>query len=201
MDHARQTPATVELDFLQIARTGDVLGASTGSSLQLLEQPPCTSRLKIHRLKKIATRTNKSALEAEVAKAIARIADLDRDELVERWRKRFGVEPLKGCGRSLLEMAAAYEIQERAFGGLKPQIRKAHTVDNLGSVDRLSARRAKNRIIKPGTRLVREWNGRTHQVEAVDGGFLWNGMRHRSLSTIAKAITGAHWSGPRFFGI
>jgi hypothetical protein len=144
---------------------------------------------------------NKSAIRADIGEATARIADLDREELVERWLKRFGVEPPKGCGRRLLELAAAYDIQEQAFGGLKPEIRKVLTVDSFGSIDRISARRAKNRIIKPGTRLIREWNGRTHHVEAVDGGFLWNGKRHRSLSTIARAITGAHWSGPRFFGI
>jgi hypothetical protein len=135
-------------------------------------------------------------LRAEVAEAIARIVDLDRPELVKRWQKRFCMEPPRGCGRRLLELAAAYDIQERAFGGLKPEIKKALTVDSVRSDDRISARRTKNRIIKPGTRLIREWNGRT-----VDGGFLWNGKLHRSLSTIAKAITGAHWSGPRFFGI
>jgi hypothetical protein len=151
--------------------------------------------------KKIATRADKSALEAEVAEVIARIAELDREELVEHWHKRFGVEPPRGCGRRLLELAAAYDIQEQAFGGLKPEIRKALAVDSLGAVDRIPARRATNRIIKPGTRLIREWNGRTHHVEAVDGGFLWNGKIHRSLSTIARAITGAQWSGPRFFGI
>jgi hypothetical protein len=161
----------------------------------------CTSELNIPPAIKVATRTNKSALEAEVAESIAGIAELDREELAERWHKRFGVEPPKGCGRRLLELAAAYDIQERALGGLKPEVRKALTVDSSGSVDRVSSRRTKNRIIKPGTRLIREWNGRTHHVEAVDGGFLWNGKFHRSLSTIAKAITGAHWSGPRFFGI
>jgi hypothetical protein len=111
------------------------------------------------------------------------------------------VEPPKGCGRRLLELAAAYDIQEQAFGGLKAEIRKTLAIDSLGSVDPTSTRRTKNRIIKPGTRLVREWNGRTHHVEAVVGGYLWNGKLHRSLSTIARAITGAHWSGPRFFGI
>jgi hypothetical protein len=55
--------------------------------------------------------------------------------------------------------------------------------------------------IKPGTRLVREWNGRTHHVEVLDKGFRWNDRTYRSLSSIAKAITGAHWSGPRFFGL
>ena len=55
--------------------------------------------------------------------------------------------------------------------------------------------------LQPGTRLVREWNGRTHVVEVVDKGFIWEGDRHRSLSAIARAITGARWSGPRFFGV
>ena len=160
-----------------------------------------TSRLQIHPPKKISTRPAKSTLEADVLEAIARMAKLERGELVERWRKRFGVEPPKGCGRRLLELAAAYDIQEQAFGGLKPEIRKALILDSLGSIERVPARRGQNRVIKPGTRLVREWNGRTHHVEAVDGGFLWNGKLHRSLSTIAQAITGAHWSGPRFFGI
>jgi hypothetical protein len=53
----------------------------------------------------------------------------------------------------------------------------------------------------PGTRLVREWNGQRHEVTAVEGGFEYNGRKHRSLSAIAKAITGAHWSGPQFFGL
>jgi hypothetical protein len=163
--------------------------------------PLCSSRLKIQRFTRIKTRTDKSALQAEIAEAIARVAGLDRKELVGRWQKRFGVEPPKGCGRKLLELAAAYKIQEQAFGGLKPEIRKALTIASPDSIGQKSARRAKNRIIKPGTRFVREWNGRTHHVEAVNGGFLWNGKLHRSLSTIAKAITGAHWSGPRFFGI
>jgi hypothetical protein len=145
--------------------------------------------------------TDKSALDAEVANSIARIADHDREELVERWRKRFGVEPPKGCGRRLLELAAAYDIQQQAFGGLKAEIRKALAVASSGSINRTSTHRTSNRSIKPGTRLIREWNGRTHHVEAVDGGFLWEGKLHRSLSTIARAITGAHWSGPRFFGI
>jgi hypothetical protein len=141
------------------------------------------------------------SLDADVSEAVARIGELDREQLVERWRKRFGVDPPKGCGRRLLELAAAYVIQEHAFGGLKPEIRKALAIDTPGSVNRMSADRAKNGSIKPGTRLVREWNGRTHHVEVVEGGFLWNGKLHRSLSIIAKAITGAHWSGPRFFGI
>ncbi|WP_423827748.1 DUF2924 domain-containing protein [Shimia abyssi] len=55
--------------------------------------------------------------------------------------------------------------------------------------------------LKPGGRLIREWNGVTHVVEVVEGGFLWKGQRYASLSPIARAITGARWSGPRFFGL
>ena len=53
----------------------------------------------------------------------------------------------------------------------------------------------------PGTRLLREWNGRQHFVEVVDKGFVFDGKTYRSLSAIARRITGAHWSGPRFFGL
>ena len=55
--------------------------------------------------------------------------------------------------------------------------------------------------LKPGARLVREWGGVTHEVTVVDGGFLWKGEVRKSLSAIAEEITGAHWSGPRFFGL
>ena len=55
--------------------------------------------------------------------------------------------------------------------------------------------------LKPGGRLLREWNGVTHVVEVTETGFLWNGETWRSLSAIARAITGTHWSGPRFFGL
>lgn len=55
--------------------------------------------------------------------------------------------------------------------------------------------------LEPGTRLVREWNGSTHVVEVTERGFVWNGQAYRSLSAVARAITGARWSGPRFFGL
>ena len=57
------------------------------------------------------------------------------------------------------------------------------------------------RGLKPGTRLIREWNGKTIAVEVHEAGFLWEGQTYRSLSVIAREVTGAHWSGPRFFGI
>ena len=141
-----------------------------------------------------------------VAAEVAALAEQPREELVEFWSKRFGRAAPKGCGRQLLQLAAAYAIQERAFGGLRPETYRALVLENdhrlLGEgASRRRSRKQAISTIKPGTRLVREWNGRTHHVEMVEGGFIWNGKTHRSLSTIARQITGAHWSGPRFFGL
>ena len=141
-----------------------------------------------------------------VAAEVAALADMPREELVARWLKRFGRAPPKGCGRQLLGLAAAYAIQEQVFGGLRPEARRALAVESdvPSPSEGASHRRSRKQTfstIKPGTRLVREWNGRTHHVEMVEGGFIWNGQTHRSLSMIARQITGAHWSGPRFFGL
>lgn len=147
----------------------------------------------------------KLPLAERVAAEVAALGDLPREDLAKHWAKRFGREPPKGCGRRLLELAAAFGIQEKAFGGLTLDSRKALAPELDLAVDDVVSHRKKRRraiaSIKPGTQLVREWNGRTHHVEMVEGGFVWNGKKHRSLSTIAREITGAHWSGPRFFGL
>jgi len=71
-------------------------------------------------------------------------------------------------------------------------LRAAAKADGRSGVSKLPSR---------GTRLVREWNGALHEVEVLEDGYLWRGARHRSLSAIARAITGTKWSGPRFFGL
>ncbi|MCB1376787.1 MAG: DUF2924 domain-containing protein [Alphaproteobacteria bacterium] len=150
------------------------------------------------------------ALSAErVAAEVAALSELPREALVELWEQRFSCAPPKGCGRPLLELAAAYAIQEKAFGGLKAAARRVldrEPVPDGAVIDQPRRRRNSRpadarRPLKPGTRLVREWNGRTHHVEVVADGFVWNGGTHRSLSVIAREITGAQWSGPRFFGL
>jgi hypothetical protein len=95
----------------------------------------------------------------------------------------------------------AYKMQERAHGGLTPAIRRrlralaeeieANGAEALASVP----------LLKPGTRLLREWGGKTHTVIVLDDGFEYAGERHQSLTQIARRITGSHWSGPRFFGL
>ena len=86
-----------------------------------------------------------------------------------------------------------YETQARALGGLSRVTERRLKKASLGAAAPPRA--------KAGTRLVREWNGRTYQVEVVEGGYVMDGKSWRSLSAIARHITGAHWSGPRFFGV
>ncbi len=128
-------------------------------------------------------------LEAE----LAGIPLLSRVELLDRWRQDWGKEPPKYVSRRLLELSAAWHLQCRLYGGPDRELRRLLRGSGGAGVGKPS--------IKPGTRLVREWNGRTHHVEVLDKGFRWNDRTYRSLSSIAKAITGAHWSGPRFFGL
>ncbi len=150
---------------------------------------------------------------SKVEQEIGHVADLSRAELVENWRKMFKSPPPKGIKRGLLERASAYRIQARAFRGLKPAARKRLMAIAEGSCvamptpserrgdSRTNARHRNGTTLTPGMRLIREWNGTVHQVDVIEGGFLWNGRTMKSLSTVAQAITGARWSGPRFFGL
>ena len=131
-----------------------------------------------------------------VARAIAGLADLERDDLVARWESTFGRPAPFKLSRALIEKALAYEIQRKAFGGLPRSTHKAQRQALGAEPESKPARRA-----APGTRLVREWNGKTYEVDVIDGGFLWDGQTYRSLSHIAREITRANWSGPRFFGL
>ncbi len=132
---------------------------------------------------------------------LAALADLARAELVERWRIHYRTDPPKGISRPLLIRAIAYEMQAKRYGGLKPAIvRRLQMIANGSAGGDHGSRKASPKL-QPGARLIREWNGVSHVVEVIEGGFIWNGDRHRSLSAIARAITGARWSGPRFFGL
>jgi hypothetical protein len=137
-----------------------------------------------------------SALET----AIARLNSLPREELVQSWVRTYHRPPPKGISRRLLELSAAYALQAKSFGGLKPNLRKALTAA-LAPNAAGSKPNVPGGSLKPGTQLIRVWNGRTHHVDVIEGGFVWNSRRFRSLSAIALEITGARWSGPRFFGL
>jgi Protein of unknown function (DUF2924) len=137
-----------------------------------------------------------------IEQAILTLAEASRDELVALWIHRNNHAPPKGCGRTLLELAEAFAIQSSAHGGLKPSLRRrVGAMPNGLSGGVVEHKIQKTRRLAQGSKLLREWNGRTHHVDVVQGGFVWNGNKHQSLSAIAKEITGAHWSGPRFFGL
>ena len=134
---------------------------------------------------------------------LAEIARLDLDTLQAAWAGMFGRLPPKGLSRRLLELAAAYHAQAKVHGGLNPSVRrKLLKVAQAQQTSSLKMPRPdRQSTLSPGSRLVREWHGRCHTVEVTEDGFLYMGRRHRSLSEVARAITGTRWSGPRFFGL
>ena len=131
---------------------------------------------------------------AAIAAEIDRIRLLRLDALRRQWRLVFGRVPPAGLSKDLLGRMIAARLQERAFGGLDR--------DSLRFLESLARyERRPRRQLKPGTVLVREYQGRRHTVTIVRDGFDWQGTTYRSLSAIARAITGTAWSGPRFFAL
>jgi hypothetical protein len=137
---------------------------------------------------------------SDVADRLARLETLDLSAMRQEWRRLYRAEPPR-LSRDLMMRAIAYRIQEIAFGGLaKATLRRLASLAAGFESDGRIAPPAQPRI-KPGARLVREWHGRTHAVVVTEDGFEFEGKLYRSLTSIAREITGASWSGPRFFGL
>ena len=131
------------------------------------------------------------------------LQDLEASALREGWRRLCRSEPPR-ISRDLLLRAIAYRLQELELGGLPKWARQtlAGPVINADSSDAGEpVLKPAEPPLKPGARLIREWHGRMHTVIVLDDGFEFEGKRYRSLTQIACEITGAHWSGPRFFGL
>ena len=124
---------------------------------------------------------------------LAQLPGLDRETLITRWAALYGRAPPSRISRSLLIRAVAYKLQDRAFGGLSPAHRRALAGDLSTS--------SRKREARPGTVLVREWHGVTHQVTVIEEGVVYRSKLHRSLSEVARLISGSRWSGPAFFGL
>ncbi len=127
---------------------------------------------------------------------VSDIETMDRAALIAAWSEVLGTPVPKGMSRSFLRRFLATEIQTRRSGGPPKAIAR-----QLDRKRREKKKAPTSQALQPGGRLLREWNGVTHVVEVIETGFVWNGQSWRSLSAIARAITGAHWSGPRFFGL
>ena len=140
-------------------------------------------------------------LPPEAEAAIAALADLDLAGLRDRWRSLFGNPAPKSLRRAFLQKACAYGIRTKVLGGPSAAERRRYRLiaeaarrgdpDAVSSVPR----------IKPGTELLRNHDGKTHRVRVVADGFEWEATRYRSLSAVARAITGTNWNGYAFFGL
>jgi hypothetical protein len=171
---------------------------------------------------------------ADVGAGVAALHELSREDLVERWRKIYGVMPPKGVRRELMIRAAAWHLQAKRLGGPSAETRRLlrsaisrvesellardktmkpatapdfngaiddpTTMDGEGTPIITSPQRTRRRLT-PGARLMREWGGRTHVVDVIEGGYVFEAKVYASLTAIAGQITGVHWSGPRFFGL
>lgn len=134
---------------------------------------------------------------------IGGLAALDLPTLRKRWRELYRSDAPVRMSRELLIQAIAFRVQEDAHGGLSRASRmKLAAALNGTGMGRKSASGKTLHWIKPGTRFLREWQGQTYEVTATaNGRFLYRGASYRSLSEIARQITGTRWSGPAFFGL
>jgi hypothetical protein len=134
-----------------------------------------------------------AALAEPLDAALARIVEMNIEQARVCWRESFASDPPAAFSKDLLARAICYRLQEQAFGGLSAPT--GHLLRSLLKPGEPPRR------IKVGSVLVREHQGLVHEVLVVPGGFCWRGQTYDSLSTIAKAITGTRWNGPRFFGL
>jgi Protein of unknown function (DUF2924) len=132
---------------------------------------------------------------------LAELATLGAPQLRAEWASLFGNPAPRRVSRDILLRGIAYRLQEKVYGGLKPATIKRLKRLASGVQDGGRPAPAPAASLRPGTRLLREWNGRTETVDVLQDGFEWRGTRYRSLSAIARAITGVQWSGPKFFGL
>jgi Protein of unknown function (DUF2924) len=136
----------------------------------------------------------------EVEVEVAELVDRSTHELRLAWRQLHRAGPPQGLSRDLLIRALANQLQERTHGGASRVLRR-RLQTLAGEFEKGGASFDPGLVPRTGTTLVRQWRGHAHTVLVRDDGFEYQGERYRSLSMIAERITGAHWSGPRFFGL
>lgn len=139
-------------------------------------------------------RTNSS-----LADELARLPSLDRTALTTAWQTAYGAEPPRNISQPLMLRALAYRMQAQSLGGLKPSTQRY--LMRIAEEGKAALTGMLVTQVKPGTRLLREWHGVSHEVTVLDDGVHYQGQRYRSLSQVAQLITGAKWSGPLFFGL
>jgi len=146
-------------------------------------------------------RTVSSIDRDKLGAEVAQLEALGLNELRARWRQLYETAPPPRFSRDLLRRAIAYRMQELVLGGLKPATRRLlqRVADEARA--RKPIKLAPMRKLEPGAILVREWNGNKHRVVILESGVRLRDQRYRSLSEVARVITGNRWSGPLFFGL
>ena len=137
------------------------------------------------------------ALEAE----IRRLPDLSLAELRVRWKELYGNPAPQSLRHSFLARAVAYRMQVEAYGGLSSSTKKRLEAIAAGVRQGNTDVAGIAKAIRPGAQMLRQWRGQTHTVTAVHEGFEWNGKTYKSLSAVARQITGTNWNGYAFFGV
>ncbi len=141
------------------------------------------------------------------AEGLGQIQTYERPELIALWQDYYSQRPPKGLSQPLMQRILAYEVQARADKATQHKVDRAlratptQTIQSKRSNTGNSRQKHTETPLKAGSQILREWNGITHKVEVLDNGYRWQSKTYKSLSAIAKSITGAHWSGPRFFGL
>ena len=131
--------------------------------------------------------------QSELDKELAALATLSLAQLRTKWTETTDM-PVPRVSAGLLRLALAWELQANAHGGLSRQLQQR--------LEQMARGKTETRALQPGMRLMREWNGTVHVVTiADDGAIVWNDQTWKSLSQVARAITGTRWSGPAFFGL
>ena len=141
-------------------------------------------------------------MDTKTTDLIAELFGLSRHQLLGRWQELYGKTPPSGIRREVMIPFLAYRIQENAQGGLtasaRAQIKSvARNLECAGN----SLNRSTRLRIKTGTRILRRWRREMHEVSVTETGYEYRGHGYRSLSEIARLITGTRWSGPAFFGV
>jgi hypothetical protein len=137
---------------------------------------------------------------AEADGEIAGLVDRSTQELRHAWRTMYHTGPPLGLSRDLIIRGLADQLQQRAHGGPNRALQRRLRM-LVGELEKGAGSFDPGGVLKTGARLVRRWRGHTHTVLVGEDGFEYEGRRYRSLTVIAEQITGAHWSGPRFFGV
>lgn len=139
--------------------------------------------------------------KGRIAAEIKKLEELPTAQLKARWHRKWPVQLPKQVSRELLVLSVGWELQAAEFGGLPRELQRqidtlAGDLKRTGKIDGNAPTR-----IKPGTRLVREWQGERHEVTVLEKRFAYKNKQFDSLSEIAREITGTRWSGPVFFGL